>query len=79
MHDTDERKENNKGDVGSERRSVTVKTPVDGASVEIARRVRAKGVLRVDGIVVRHVVGWLVFSERVICMNDQVSLLLKLC
>ncbi|KAI6767052.1 hypothetical protein HG531_011412 [Fusarium graminearum] len=51
MHDTDERKENNKGDVGSERRSVTVKTPVDGASVEIARRVRAKGVLRVDGIV----------------------------
>jgi hypothetical protein len=61
VHDTDERKENDKDDVGSERRPIAVETPVDGTSVEIARRVRAKGVLGVDGVVVRHVVGWLMF------------------
>jgi hypothetical protein len=54
VHDTNERKEDDKDNVGSERRSITVQTVVDGAGVEIAGRVRAKGVLGGDGHVVRH-------------------------
>ena len=54
VYKADERKENEKNNVGGERRSVTVQTVVDGAGVEIAGRVRAKGVLGGDGHVVRH-------------------------
>ena len=54
VYKADERKENDKDNVGSERRSVTVQTVVDGAGVEIAGRVRTEGVLGGDGHVVRH-------------------------
>ena len=56
MYKADERKENDKDNVGSERRSVTVQTVVDGAGVEIAGRVRTEGVLGGNGHVVRHFV-----------------------
>lgn len=55
MHEADETEENDKDDVGGQRRSVAVKTPVDRAVVEITGRVRAKGIFGADGVVVRHI------------------------
>jgi hypothetical protein len=55
VHEADETEENDKDNVGGQRRSVAVKTPVDRAVVEITGRVRAKGIVGVDGVVVRHV------------------------